>query len=117
MQSGSQCFQSENVYHVCRWFFFVNVDVGKEKIADGEREHRNRDSEAVEKGASDLLVIESGNDEVRLQAGVETCEVGHLSSILVSKHLNENCLERKTGCLCTVTIDYWRITTALHIWK
>ena len=55
-------------YQVWSWFFFVDVDVGKQKIADGEREHGHRDGEAVEESAGDLLVVEPRDDEVWLQA-------------------------------------------------
>ena len=51
-------------YQVWGWLFFVDVDVGEQKIADGEREDRDRDGEAVEEGAGDLLVVEPGDDEV-----------------------------------------------------
>ena len=62
--------------------FLLSVDiiVGKHQVADGEGEYRNWDGNAVEQGPGDLPVVQLGDDNPRLQAGVEAGEVESLLS-------------------------------------
>ena len=53
----------------------VNVEVGEDKVADSEAEHRKGDGEAVEEAAGDLLVVQAGDHQLRVQRRVETREV------------------------------------------
>ena len=53
----------------------VNVEVGEDKVADCEAEHRKGDGEAVEEAAGDLLVVQAGDHQLRVQRRVETREV------------------------------------------
>ena len=53
----------------------VNVEVGEHEVADSEAEHREGDGEAVEQAAGDLLVIQAGDHQLRVQRRVETSEV------------------------------------------
>ena len=53
----------------------VNVEVGEDKVADGEAEHGEGDGEAVEEAAGDLLVVQAGDHQLRVQPRVETREV------------------------------------------
>ena len=61
----------------------VNVEVGEHEVADSEAEHREGDGEAVEQAAGDLLVIQAGDHQLRVQRRVETSEV--------SAQLSEGC--------------------------
>ena len=53
----------------------VNVEVGEDKVADSEAEHRKGNGEAVEEAAGDLLVVQAGDHQLRVQRRVETREV------------------------------------------
>lgn len=53
----------------------VNVEVGEDKVADCEAEHGEGDGEAVEEAAGDLLVVQAGDHQLRVQGRVETREV------------------------------------------
>ena len=53
----------------------VNVEVGEDQVADGEAEHGEGDGEAVEEAAGDLLVVQAGDHQLRVQGRVETREV------------------------------------------
>ena len=61
----------------------VDVEVGEHQVADSEAEHREGDSEAVEQAAGDLLVVQAGDHQLRVQGRVETSEV--------SAQLSERC--------------------------
>ena len=63
----------------------VDVEVGEHQVADSEAEHREGDSEAVEQAAGDLLVVQAGDHQLRVQGRVETSEV--------SAQLSERCGE------------------------
>ena len=73
-------------YYNLLWFLCINVYVSKDQVAHSQGEHRDGDGEAVEQGAGDLLVVEPGDHQLWLHAGVETCEVVTSSTIGVSKH-------------------------------
>ena len=53
----------------------VNVEIGEDQVADGEAEHGEGDGEAVEEAAGDLLVVQAGDHQLRVQTRVETREV------------------------------------------
>ena len=63
----------------------VDVEVGEHQVADSEAEHREGDSEAIEQAAGDLLVVQAGDHQLRVQRRVETSEV--------SAQLTEGCGE------------------------
>ena len=63
----------------------VNVEVGEDKVADGEAEHGEGDGEAVEEAPGDLLVVQAGDHQLRVQGRVKAREV--------SAQLPESCGE------------------------
>ena len=56
-------------------FLLVDMHVGKCQIANCEGEHRNRNGEAIEKSSHYLLIVQSGNHQVRLETRVETSKI------------------------------------------
>ena len=58
----------------------VDIIVGKHQVADGEGEYRDRYGNTVEQRSGDLPVVQLGDDDPRLQAGVEAGEVESLLS-------------------------------------